>query len=188
MVCNHCKKGNLTIKRFHDVRRNVVRKITSCDECGFWSCEDDVRMDIEVKFIKTHPQAILPTKNNETDTGYDVYSVDEVVIPPKSSVKISCGLKVGYITGGYWFEIRGRSGMAFKHSIIPFMGTIDNEYRGVLGLLLFNLSDEEYKISVGDRVCQMTIVPLLQSKVSFMEEEEMVGTNRGIKGFGDSGK
>ena len=82
------------------------------------------------RFVKTHPDAQLPKKNNESDTGFDVFSVEEVTIPARSSAVVPVGLKVGYIPEGYWFKVEGRSGLGFKHGILPHPGIIDNGYRG----------------------------------------------------------
>lgn len=142
---------------------------------------------VKVKFIKTDENAILPKRKYDSDSGYDIYSVDDLVIPAKSSATLKCGLKVSYITPGHWFSIRSRSGMAFSEDIVSFHGTIDNGYRNELGLKLFNFSDNDYRIKKGDRVCQMIIFKLLDSEVSF-SDGEIDETERNENGFGSSGK
>lgn len=86
--------------------------------------------EVEIKFVRTHPDAKLPKANNPSpltgDTGYDIYSVEDKIIPAKGNAVIDVGLKVGYITPGYWFTIAPRSGLGFKHSIQPHLGIIDN--------------------------------------------------------------
>jgi dUTP pyrophosphatase len=145
--------------------------------------------NICVKWKKLHPLAKLPTKNNTSDAGYDVYSVDELTIPPKSSARINCGLQLAYITDGYWLGARSRSGLAFKNDVVSFHGTIDCGYRGELGLKLFNFSESEYKINIGDRVCQLVVVEQIDSDMQFIDDETSVHeTIRGADGFGSSGK
>ena len=68
-----------------------------------------------LKFEKTHDSAKLPTKNNESDTGYDVYSVEDKVIPARGSAVVSVGLKFAFIPEGYWIKVESRSGLGFKH-------------------------------------------------------------------------
>lgn len=141
---------------------------------------------VEVRFKKIHELAKLPSKNKDSDTGYDVYSIEKVVIPTKGCANIKCGLQVAYITPGYWFSARSRSGLGFKNDIICFHGTIDNEYRGELGLKLFNFSDKDYIVNVGDRVCQIAIQENIDSLISF--SDDIAETERGSCGFGSSGK
>jgi len=157
----------------------------SCKTCGLtWRI---ISNKIEVKFVKTHPDAILPTKANESDTGYDVYAVEDTFLPAKGSAKVNCGLKVGYITPGYWFSSRSRSGLAFKNDVVSFHGTVDRDYRGELGLKLFNFSDNDYLIKKGERVCQIAIQPVYHAEMSFVDSVQDE-TSRRQNGFGSSGK
>jgi dUTP pyrophosphatase len=141
---------------------------------------------IERGVIKLNEEAKLPTKNNDSDTGYDVYAVEEITIPAKGSAIVKCGLQVAYITPGYWFETRGRSGLAFKNDVVSFMGTIDNGYRGELGIKLFNFGNHSYIINKGDRVCQIAIVPVYSADMTFVDS--ITESERGENGFGRSGK
>ena len=81
---------------------------------------------INIKFIKTHPDAQLPIRKNATDTGYDVFAVEDAVIPSKSDRVVQTGITVADITEGYWFSIYPRSGMGFKGGIQPHLGIVDN--------------------------------------------------------------
>lgn len=144
----------------------------------------------QVKFVKTHDNAILPCANNsETgtgDSGYDLTAVEDVIVPANRSTVVPVGLTLGYIEPGFWFKIEARSGLGFKHSIIPHGGIIDNGYKGDLGVKLYNLSDKMYEVSKGDRIAQFVVYPLIQPKCSWTDE---VGESaRGDSGFGSSGK
>ena len=84
-----------------------------------------------IKFKKTNPDAILPKRNHDNvdgtgDTGYDVYSVEDKVIPARGSAVVDVGLEFAYIEPHYWIKIEGRSGLGFKHDIIPHGGIVDN--------------------------------------------------------------
>jgi len=103
---------------------------------------------IEVKFLKKHPDARLPVRKHEPvyngikdkdgnpwtplwiessgDTGYDVCSVEDVIIPAKGSKVVDTGIDIAYIQPGYWFKIEARSGLGFKHGIQPHPGIVDN--------------------------------------------------------------
>jgi len=138
-----------------------------------------------LKFEKTHPDAKLPTKNNESDTGYDVYSIEAKVIPARGSAVVGVGLKFAYIPEGYWIKVESRSGLGFKHGIFAHPGIIDNGYRGDAGVKLYNLTDTDYSINAGDRIAQFAVYMNIPMHIEFGKVEESV---RGDKGFGSSGK
>lgn len=145
---------------------------------------------IKVTFVKTHKDAKLPKFNIEHpltgDIGADLYSVEPRVIPAGSSAVVPVGLTVGFIEPGYYFTIAPRSGLGFKHSIQPHLGRIDNQYRGDLGVLLYNFSDRDYQVSVGDRIAQIEFHQLIQPSLEWADGIEE--TQRGSSGFGSSGK
>ena len=138
-----------------------------------------------VKFKKLHREARVPVKAHECDTGFDVSSVVDIVIPARGSAVVDVGLEVAFITPGFWFAVEGRSGLGFKHGITPHRGIIDNSYRGTCGIKLYNLSDHDYKIGVGDRIAQFVIYKNYNVE---MREGETQKTIRNSKGFGSSGK
>ena len=159
---------------------------------------------IEVRFKKTHDNAVLPHQNNvvddgTSDSGYDLYAVEDTLIPRSDSAPsvqgfpsevrighavVPVGIEVAYIQPGYWFKIEGRSGLGFKHGIQPHFGIIDNQYRGDLGVKLYNLSDMDYVVKSGDKIAQMVFYPLVEAEMSFTDEKHE--TSRGEKGFGSS--
>lgn len=143
---------------------------------------------IKVKFLKTHDDAILPKVNNSAwatgDSGYDIFSVEDVVVPARGSVVAPVGITVADISPGYWFRIEPRSGLGFKHNLQPHLGVIDNQYRGDLGVKLYNFSDTDVTIEKGKAVAQFVVYPLLQVAVDW--SDEVTETNRGAKGFGSS--
>jgi len=145
---------------------------------------------IKVKFLKTHEDAILPKVNNSSwatgDSGYDIFSVEDVVIPARGTTVDPVGITVADISPGYWFRIEPRSGLGFKHNIQPHLGVIDNQYRGDLGVKLYNFSDTDVTIEKGKAVAQFVVYPLLQVDVDW--SEEVTETDRGAKGFGSSDK
>lgn len=143
-------------------------------------------MSNSLEFVKTHPDAKLPTKNHATDTGYDVYSVEDKIVPARGNAVVDVGLQFANIPDGYWVRVESRSGMAFKHSINANNGIIDNLYRGNAGIKLYNHSDVDYQVTKGDRIAQFVLYPLVHVEdVRFGEVQE---TARGEKGFGSSGK
>lgn len=144
---------------------------------------------VDIKFVSTHPLAVLPKYNHNDpytgDSGLDVTAVDDVVIQPKSFAVVPVGLKLAFITPGYWFRVEGRSGLGFKKHIFPHFGIIDNPYRGDMGVKLYNFGDEPQYIKQGDKIAQLIVYPLIQANVGWAEE--VTESKRGEKGFGSSG-
>lgn len=145
---------------------------------------------IEIKFVKTHQDAVLPAQNHAEilcgDSGLDVTSVVDVVIPARGAAMVDVGLQLGYITPGYWIRVESRSGLQFKHGISAFNGIIDNQYRGNMGVRLVNSADLDYTVKKGDRVAQFVVYPLIAASTEFINEPTQ--TSRGSKGFGSSGR
>ena len=140
----------------------------------------------KVQFVKVHPDAILPSKNHTSDTGFDVYCVEDTVIPAHGSAVVPVGIKVGYIPSGYWFKVEGRSGLGFKHSLLPHPGIIDNEYRGDCGVKIYNFKYTDYAFKKGDRCAQFVFYINLDMELEWGTEAQ--SSARGEKGFGSSGK
>ena len=138
-----------------------------------------------LKFEKTHELAKLPTKNHESDTGYDVYSIEDKTVPARSSAVVGVGLKFADIPEGYWVKVESRSGLGFKHGITAHPGIIDNGYRGDAGIKLYNLTDVDYQIKAGDRIAQFVVYMNIGMQVEWGTAQESA---RGEKGFGSSGK
>jgi dUTP pyrophosphatase len=157
---------------------------------------------MKLELIKTHENAILPSQNNTAqdgtgDTGYDLYAVEDVLIPgiqvntrtqvgDINSAVVPVGLEIGYIEPGYWLRIEGRSGLGFKHGIQPHFGIIDNQYRGGLGVKLYNLTSNDYQIKAGDKVAQIVGYKLIEMNIEFTDTKS--DSTRGEKGFGSSGR
>ena len=129
-----------------------------------------------VKFKKTNDKAVIPSKNHESDTGLDVTSVEDKIIPARGSAVVDFG---------FWVKVEGRSGLGFKHGIIPHPGIIDQGYRGDAGIKLYNNTDKDYEVKAGDRIAQFVVYRNYTVEVS---EGEIMESKRGEKGFGSSGK
>jgi len=136
-------------------------------------------------FEKTHPDAKLPSKNHDSDTGYDVYSIEDKIVPARGSVVVNVGLKFADIPEGYWVKVESRSGLGFKHGITAHPGIIDNGYRGDAGIKLYNSTDALYEIKAGDRIAQFIVYMNIHMQVEWGTGQ---ASTRGEKGFGSSGK
>jgi dUTP pyrophosphatase len=112
---------------------------------------------------------------------------EKVVLKPLERALIPTGLYIE-LPKGHEAQIRPRSGLALKHgiSVLNTPGTIDADYRGEIGIILVNLSNQDFTIENGERICQMIIAKhetIDWSEVEFLEE-----TERGAGGFGHTGK
>lgn len=145
---------------------------------------------VTIKFVKTADNAVLPSFNHSDpytgDSGLDLTCTDVVVVPAKGWAVAPVGLKLAYITPGYWIRVEGRSGVGFKKSIFPHFGIIDNPYRGDMGIKLYNFSDVPQTFIAGDKVAQLIVYPLIQADVEWADQ--VTETKRGDKGFGSSDK
>jgi len=145
---------------------------------------------VTIKFVKTHEAAVLPKFNHSDpyvgDSGLDLVTVGDLMIPPRGWVIAPVGLKLGYITPGYWIRVEGRSGVGFKKHIFPHFGIIDNPYRGDMGIKLYNFGEEYQSFKAGDKIAQLIVYPLIQADVEWADQ--VVESARGEKGFGSSDK
>ena len=140
---------------------------------------------VKLQFKKTNDDAVIPSKNHDSDTGMDVTSVEDKLIPARGSAVVDVGLKFAFIDQGFWVKVEGRSGLGFKHGIIPHPGIIDQGYRGDAGIKLYNNTDVDYEVKSGDRIAQFVVYKNFDVEIT---EGEVVDTDRGEKGFGSSGK
>lgn len=140
---------------------------------------------IQLKFKKLLPSATLPKYAHDSDSGMDVASAEDVSILPHSYAKLRTGL-AAVIPKGYEIQVRPRSGLQCNHGVVGAWGTVDEGYRGDIGVVLYNHSDEVFVVHRGDRVAQLVIAPVERAEI---EEtfDELDETDRGANGFGSTG-
>ena len=115
----------------------------------------------------------------------DLRAVERVVLSPRVAQGIPTGIAIE-LPSGYEAQIRPRSGMALKHSIVANFGTIDPGYRGEIRVVMFNLSSGDYVIEKGDRIAQLVVARY--EAVEWEEGGELGESQRGAGGFGSSGR
>ena len=130
----------------------------------------------------------LPKYQTELSAGMDLYAnIDEpITLKPLERTLVKTGLFIS-LPKGYEAQVRPRSGLAFKNGItvLNTPGTIDADYRGEIGIILVNLSTQEFTINDGDRIAQMVIAK--HENAVWQEVDNLDETNRGVGGFGSSG-
>jgi dUTP pyrophosphatase len=139
---------------------------------------------MKIKIKKVYPDAIVPSYQRFGDAAMDIYSYDEAILKPGEGKSFRTGIAVEVPTG-YGVLVWDRSGLAFKHGLTRLGGLIDSNYRGEIGIFLFNTSDKEYKIEKGHRIAQFIIQKVEQ--IDFEEVDELSETERGDNWQGSSG-
>ena len=139
-----------------------------------------------VKFRKIDPAAILPSYAHPGDAGMDVRSVEELVIEPGGRSLVRTGL-VMMLPPGYEAQVRPRSGLALKNgvTVLNTPGTIDEGYRGEVGVILANFGAEPFRVEKGAKIAQIVIAPCTRAEI--VETDEVDATERGESGFGSTG-
>jgi dUTP pyrophosphatase len=143
-------------------------------------------MKIKIVNKSSHP---LPAYETALSAGMDLraFTGGPVTLKPLERKLISTGLYME-IPAGYEAQVRPRSGLALKYgvTVLNSPGRIDADYRGEIGVILANLSDNELTINDGDRIAQIKIAS--HWKAELVETEEIDNTDRGAGGFGHSGR
>ena len=143
-------------------------------------------MEIKIVNKSNHP---LPHYGTEASAGVDLRAnIEEgITLKPLERALVKTGLFIE-LPIGYEAQVRPRSGLAYKNgvTVLNTPGTIDADYRGEIGVILVNLSNEDFVIENGERVAQMVIAKHEQAEWSLVEN--LSDTERGAGGFGSTGK
>ena len=141
----------------------------------------------KLKIQKIHNEAIIPSYAHKGDAGLDLYSVEKVTINPSETALIKTGIKIE-LPPQTEAQVRPRSGLALKHGItvLNTPGTIDEGYRGEVGIILINHGKEPFIVEKGMKIAQMKVKPVWY--VDIEEVQELSDTERAEGGFGSSGK
>lgn len=143
----------------------------------------------ELKFTKLNESAIIPKYNYESDSGFDLHSIEEKTIQPFGRELIKTGLKFG-IPSGCELQIRPKSGLALKEglTVLNTPGTVDQGYTGEVMVIVFNTNDKEYTVRKGMKIAQGVLCPVYASRVvDLFEVVEIQDNERGDNGFGSTG-
>lgn len=143
---------------------------------------------MKVKIVNQSKHA-LPEYATALSAGMDLRANIEtpIVLKPLQRTLVPTGIYI-QLPEGYEAQIRPRSGLAIKHgiSLVNAPGTIDADYRGEIGVIMINLSDQDFVITDGERICQMVVTQY--SRVSWDEVGTLDESERGDGGFGHTGR
>ncbi|KAJ8252436.1 hypothetical protein COCON_G00217480 [Conger conger] len=137
-----------------------------------------------LKFAKLSENATAPTRGSSRAAGYDLYSAYDYSVAPLDKAIVKTDIQIA-VPSGYYGRVAPRSGLAAKHFIDVGAGVVDEDYRGNVGVVLFNFSKETFEVKKGDRVAQ-----LICERICYPELEQhdtLDETARGAGGFGSTG-
>lgn len=141
---------------------------------------------MRVEFKKLCDNAVLPAYAHPGDAGMDLCAVAALTLEPGRAALVPTGLAMA-LPPNTEAQVRPRSGLALKHGItvLNTPGTIDEGYRGEVGVILINHGAKPFQIEPGMRIAQMVVAPVARAEV--VEVSELGATRRGEGGFGSTG-
>ena len=141
--------------------------------------------EIQIDFIHCSNDAKEPLKAYADSAGYNLLANESIRIMSNSRGLVCTGIKMS-IPKGFYGQISPRSGLALKNGVVAFSGTIDSGYLGIVYILLFNFSTNDFLVEKGNPIAQ--IIFKRCENVSFLEVENLTfDSERGVKVFGSSG-
>lgn len=144
-------------------------------------------IEIELKRLPHGEGLPAPAYATDGAAGMDVVAAEDLTLAPGRRHAVATGFAIA-IPPGYEVQVRPRSGLALKNGItcLNTPGTIDEDYRGEVKVILANLGDQPFEVRRGERIAQLVPAPVL--KASFRDVSELSETSRGAGGFGSTGQ
>ena len=175
-----------------DVDENTYNELMS--KYGFTMDEltkelESYQGTIDVNYKLTSEDSVDPKYAYETDSGFDLHSIEEIVIEPFGRALIPTGLHID-IPNDYEIQVRSKSGLALKQGLMVLNspGTVDNSYTGEIKVILFNSSNKLVTIEKGQKVAQAVVCPVVSGKwLTFKKVDDIQNKERSDNGFGSTG-
>ncbi|XP_047622388.1 deoxyuridine 5'-triphosphate nucleotidohydrolase, mitochondrial isoform X3 [Phacochoerus africanus] len=139
---------------------------------------------MRLRFARLSEHATAPTKGSERAAGYDLYSAYDYTVLPMEKAIVKTDIQIALPSGCYG-RVAPRSGLAAKHFIDVGAGVIDEDYRGNVGVVLFNFGKEKFEVKKGDRIAQLICERIFYPEIE--EVQVLDDTERGSGGFGSTG-
>lgn len=158
----------------------------------FGSLQDQLDVISKTKNIQIellNEDAIFPEYAYPTDSGFDLYSTEEVKLSPFGRALVPTGLKLSFDIG-YEIQVRPKSGLALKQGItvLNTPGTVDSGYNGEIMVIVFNTNQTEFTIPKGMKIAQAVLCPVVNGKyVNLQLVDKIENKDRGANGFGSTG-
>nr|3SO2_A Chain A, Chlorella dUTPase [Chlorella variabilis] len=141
-----------------------------------------LREALRVHLLNEH--AVLPKRGSAGAAGFDLASCEDTEVPARGRAVVKTGLQIA-IPPGTYARVAPRSGLAVKHFIDTGAGVVDEDYRGEVGVVLFNHGETPFQVRRGDRVAQLILERIATPEV--VEVESLDETTRGTGGYGSTG-
>ena len=151
--------------------------------------DESFRFRNQLKYSKIHPDAVAPKYNYETDSGFDLHSIEDIVIPSLGRALVKTGLKF-QIPLGSELQVRPKSGLALKEglTVLNTPGTVDQGYTGEVMVIVFNTTNKDYNVKKGMKIAQGVLCPVYAGRmVTLHDVVEINEQDRGSNGFGSTG-
>jgi dUTP pyrophosphatase len=144
-----------------------------------------------LRVYKMRADAMIPRYETDGAAGLDLAACldSPLVLAPGQSVRVPTGLRIA-LPSGHEGQVRPRSGLAARHgvTVLNAPGTIDEDYRGEVQVLLINHGSADFTIESGDRIAQLIVAPVSHVEIEAVNDEAALGgTERGHGGFGSTG-
>lgn len=150
---------------------------------------ENYKPKLDLGFTKLHLDAVTPSYNYASDSGFDLYSVEDVTIEGLGRGLVPTGLSFD-IKDGYEIQVRSKSGLAINQGLMCLNspGTVDNGYTGEVKVIIFNTNKEPFTITKGMKVAQAVLCPVVNGGWVYLDEKnEVAKKDRNDNGFGSTG-
>lgn len=178
-----------SIKDDEDVDYDILMETLGIDLRDLEDEMENYVPQIDVEFRKSNQESISPKYAYESDSGFDLYSVDEHWLHPFDRKLIPTGLHIN-IPEGYEIQVRSKSGLALKQGLMVLNspGTVDQGYLGEIQVILFNTTNQKVKIEKNQKIAQAVFAPVVSGKwINFIEKDKLEPKDRNDNGFGSTG-
>ena len=158
----------------------------------FESLQDQLDMISKTKNIQIeilNEDAVFPEYAYPTDSGFDLYSTEEITLEPFGRALIPTGLKLSFDIG-YEIQVRPKSGLALKQglTVLNTPGTVDSGYNGEIMVIVFNTNPKPFTVARGMKIAQAVLCPVINGKyVNLQLVDKIENKDRGVNGFGSTG-
>ena len=150
---------------------------------------DEYEPTMPLRYSSSNENSVEPEYAYPTDSGFDLYSTEEVTLEAHGRALVSTGLHFD-IPDGYEIQIRSKSGLALKQGLMVLNspGTVDQGYTGEIKVILFNTTNKELKIERGQKIAQAVVSSVVSGKwIEFVKVKDISNKDRSDNGFGSTG-
>ena len=174
---------------FEDINYDEIMNEFGVDVKGLENDMLNYKPQLLLNYKKLHPDAVTPFYNYPTDSGFDLHSVEEIVIPAFGRALVPTGLSFDIETG-HEIQVRTKSGLAINQGLMVMNspGTVDCGYTGEIKVIIFNANPHEFTITKGMKVAQGIYSPVANGEwVNLNEVKSIKDKDRISNGFGSTG-